>query len=60
MEQRRKRGKTVHIFMRRLQIIADNREFKCEGFKSTWNEKKFVVEHSIQNTKAYFCLNCED
>ena len=42
------------------QINADTREFKCEGCKSVWNDKKHVVEHSIQNTKVYFCLNCED
>ena len=34
--------------------------FKCVSCKSAWSENKFVVEHTVNQTKVYFCLNCED
>ena len=32
----------------------------CEGCKTVWENEKHVVEHNIQNTQTFFCLNCED
>ena len=39
---------------------ADVEVFNCQGCKGVWEEEKFVVKHIIQNTKTFFCLNCED
>ena len=35
-------------------------EYHCVSCKHIWEEKNCVKEHIIQNTKVFFCLNCDD
>ena len=50
----------------RLNINVDNvntmgsEEYHCVSCKHIWEEKNCVKEHIIQNTKVFFCLNCDD
>ena len=39
---------------------GESRNYKYEGCKTFWPQRKCVVDHLIQNTEVYFCLNCED
>ena len=34
--------------------------FRCVSCKSEWQERKYVVQHKIEDRELYFCLNCED
>ena len=46
--------------VQRKSVVDRACKYKCEGCEHIWEEKKFVVEHSILNRRAYFCLNCDD
>lgn len=35
-------------------------EYQCVGCKSSWNDKTYLVGHSIRNMNIFFCLNCND
>ena len=35
-------------------------DFECVGCKSSWEDKRCVVEHIKTNHQVFFCLNCDD
>ena len=34
--------------------------YQCQGCKYIWNERNCMEEHMIQDTRVFFCLNCND
>ena len=64
-----KRGQAcdfIHVTLAQHDDVKENSEifsehvFQCVGCKSSWDERKFVVQHNISNQIINFCLNCND
>ena len=40
--------------------VSDHLSYKCISCQYTWEDRSCVVEHVINNTRTFFCLNCDD
>jgi hypothetical protein len=40
--------------------VSDSLDYKCISCQSTWEDRDCVVEHIINDTRTFFCLNCDD
>ena len=40
--------------------VTERSEYKCVSCNYTWKDEICVVEHNINNTNVFFCLNCDD
>ena len=39
---------------------SELKNYKCQGCKYIWNDRKCMEEHLIKDTRVFFCLNCHD
>jgi hypothetical protein len=39
---------------------SELKNYKCQGCKYFWNDRKCIEEHVIKDTRVCSCLNCHD
>ena len=40
--------------------LVNERKYQCVSCKDVWDDGSCMVEHIIQNTGTFFCLNCDE
>ena len=50
----------LHVTMVDDDDEVNSHKYKCVSCKDTWQNRACIVEHIIQNTKMFFCLNCDE
>ena len=40
--------------------LVNTRKHQCVSCKDVWDDERCMVEHIIQNTGTFVCLNCDE